>query len=131
MKIIEQTKLYLTEYFDNMINDLDMNAEYLLISNSCNEKEIEIINELRKIYMSEIKRIKFKNIECYLNDCEEINEKIYKNESKIDDTIKKELFREFCFFVNTNSAIKFENYKIGFLVTTDWYLSSDEIFSIK
>lgn len=101
-------KLTLIQYFDTIVNDVDINAENLLLDLK-DQCKIDEINSTRLKYISEIKSIeKFcienytKNIQYYDTKIKEFKEKQTKKD-KLEET--KQicailLDKKFCFLVN-------------------------------
>lgn len=126
MKTLELSKLYIIQYFDDLINQIDINAEYQLLAFSTVEHQNKI-NTTRNGLINEINTIKKYNLDS-LNR-HEIQENIKYDFIIKDIQATRMLFKKFCFFINpeTFNYFKDEFNDLGFLVVTDFYLSENEI----
>jgi hypothetical protein len=112
--------LRLIDYFDSVINDVDIEAEMQLVQYQNDSKKSEYINDVRDRLIEEINLIKD------LCDLRKRNESIDFSNAKDDD-----IFKEFCFFIGSKYLHQYQDYDFGLLVKTDFCLSSSQIKDLK
>lgn len=119
-------RLKISEYFENLINDLDIHVEEIILNNIENEQlKIELDN-LRKIYMDEL--IKIRDINLKICETQKFQANISCGNRLNDREEDKGLTKHYCYFLNKNSYFKFPvEYKHGILVVADWSLSDKEL----
>ena len=116
--------LKIIDYFDSVINEIDIEAEIQLTTCYQNEKKVENINCIRQKLIDEVNKVKER---CYFLNNMKTNEE---TEIFADDA---DLFKEFCFFIESKClAIQFSDLDFGVLVkTNNFYLASSDIENLK
>lgn len=117
------TRLKISNYIDNLINELDIHIEEIILSNIENEKLKVDLDDLRKIYIDELIKIRDMNLKICDTQRQQLNENMV-NDGELDESLTK----HYCYFLNKNSYFKFPvEYKHGILVVTDWALTVEEL----
>jgi hypothetical protein len=141
-------RLYIVNYFDLIINQIDLTAEVTLDhlndkttsnnTSSCsgssrtatvasNEDEHDEINRIRGELIHEIKRLEqaaLVNYDKNLKTNAAIFNNLSANGEKSDTAdMRNKLFSNYCILIDKNSLSNKYNYKLGLLVVLDWYLS--------
>lgn len=117
-------RIFVHEYFKDLINEIDMEAESLLM-NLNDELFIKNINDQRASMIIEIKAISDLN----LNGAEKLQSTI----SDGDVIAVEDLFKQYCFYLNMKVLTDFtiEKERLGLLVISDFYVSKDNIDQLK
>jgi hypothetical protein len=151
-------RLYIVNYFDLIINQIDITAESALndlnepspatknnaTSNNntthqqkhSNEAERNEINKLRDELIREIKKLEQAALANYDNDMK-TNIGFYTsvndgNGDKLDSIdVKTKLFSNYCILIDKKFLVSKYNYKLGLLIVLDWYLSETDIKILK
>lgn len=123
-------KLWITEYLDNVINDVDMDAEMILVNFTQGENEqiANQINQMRARMINEIKEIEKSNLKNLEENQEKIIKKFNKSSRFTFDTtdLVEALFKKYCFYVKRESLANYIGFSFGILVISDWCLTEDE-----
>jgi hypothetical protein len=112
--------LKLIDHFDFVINDIDIEAEIQLMQCQNDFKKLESINNIREKLIEEINLMK--------ESCD------LRKRSDIVDIFAleiKDLFKEFCFFIENKYLVQYQDYDLGLLVKTNFYISEDQINDLK
>jgi Leucine-rich repeat (LRR) protein len=119
-------KLKLYEYFDSLINQVDLAVETAISENYHNEKLINVLNWLRDVLLHEIRNVQAINLKALSNLDTETHKEL----------TNEELFPRFCFLIHTSPGRmrqKYENDRLPLqefglvLIVTDMYLTEGEI----
>lgn len=134
-------KKWIIEYFDYVINKIDLDTEFMLMNN-LNDK-IDQINKIRKAYINVIENMQNYNLKQYEMNKFDLIAKLDKylymvtgndvknqddvSEKKLID-VKRSLFKEHCVYVEKDILDMLFNkeFLLGALVVTDSFL--DESF---
>jgi hypothetical protein len=121
MSLLGKCRLLVVEYFDRLINEIDLSAERSLseVSGDASETTREI-NRVRNEFLKEIRSTESK---C-LHDLERPGFVSQLEHLKEDERLKKRLFTRFCFIIAKNKGWNFHD---GLLYVTDRYLSDHQI----
>lgn len=111
-------KIKIIEYFDAVINEVDISAEILILNETC-EKIIEKANSTRKKFIDIIKSIQDFNLEC-LN-----SKQIYDPEND------RLLFKKYCFLLDVNLSKNAGEKSLGVLIVINGYINHDLIKYLK
>ena len=114
--------LSITSYFESVINSIDLKAETSFIQLKLNNQQKNSINKLRQDYIDEIKRIQDSNLKALQNT--------EKDQCEIDNE-HDQLFKSYCFIIDDYRDLSFSHKILGLLVVTEWYLTAEEINSLK
>jgi hypothetical protein len=110
---IGKFRLKITDYFDSVINEIDLFTETLLKANFDDETEANILNETRNELLNQVKEIEKVNLN-HLNE----------NRDALLDDQTENVFVEFCF------VLQFDQYDIR-LIITDKFLPPNEVTHLK
>ena len=130
-------KLTIVDYFDTLINQIDIASETLISENHTDENKKKEVNTLRLEFLNEIKRIQAVNLknyeEIYYNRLNLIS--LSKNDQdacgRLEKITDNAIFKVFCFYVENSYLKNVCAPKNGLLVTLDWFLNENEIAFIK
>lgn len=114
-----QNKLIIVNIFDETINQVDIDAETILIRINRNDdikQSIEEINQSRQLLINKIKEIKNANLDNF-------NKATYTNEHPLEVT-KDNLFVKYCLYLNSDTvrSFTFNKDRLGILLVTDFYI---------
>lgn len=112
--------LRLIDYFDFVINDVDIEAEIQLMQHQNDIKKSECINSAREKLIQEINIIK-----------EACDLRKRKDELDFSKANEDDIFKEFCFFLESKYLHQYQEYDLGLLVKTNFYLSIEQIKDLK
>ena len=114
-------RLIIAEYYDRLVNLIDIRCELLLDLFGSNSEYKNRINLARGCVLEKVTSTQKLNFDSYRLERNAENE----NE-KLDDEFLESLFLDnFCFLVQANSFIGFR------LVVTDWYVSEESLVWIR
>jgi hypothetical protein len=111
-------RLKIIEYFDKLVNQIDICSEKLITKNNklnLVKNDNDDINIIRMKLIEEIKQIEMFN----LNQLEENN-----NGPANKD---EDIFKCFSFFIEQFYLEKIPFFKLGVLVVIDWFMNQDQI----
>lgn len=122
-------RMKIIEYFDSLINEVDIKAEKLLELYHVENLQ-QLINNTRQLFINEIELIKNFNLSNLSNNEDE-------NFTE-NDTIEDRLYKKYCFTLDKHLKkyfdLAFENSvqekireKFGFLIVTDAYISKHKL----
>lgn len=129
-------KLIITKYFDKIINDIDIDTETLIYNSSLkhdiNDDHVSYqneLNEIRTLFIKEIRAIQQANLRNYETNKDEIDSKISKSNKNDIGTI---LYVKFCFYLKKEIIRCYSDYnKLGILILIDLYYSDKQIEALK
>lgn len=131
-------KLWIVDYFDDLINKLDIITEKIIYKCKITKTLKDKLNSKRAKFINEIKRVESYNLDEYEKNIEHYSSRLsqldVKNLSKSQDLIielKKELFKKFCVFIEALDLPRNTNYLPGVLIITDWYITDEEVEILK
>lgn len=119
------------EYFNSLINQIDIKTEKLILQDNSNGINVALIEKIRTRMVQTIKEIERKNLENLLVIETEIKKILSKNIINWNEyfSIMNLIFKYFCVLVDRESLfkkIKISN-SLGVLVTFLGYLSTDQL----
>lgn len=126
MHLIDSSRLDVVEYFDDLVNQID-----IVIENNLQDKHLsfdhqENLNSIRCKYLDLINKIKKNNLQ---------EPHQFKNlrESEINTMDSSKQGDVFCFFINHELFYNFKERlkNVGILIVTDFYLSQVTINKIR
>ena len=122
--MLSTVRLRIVDYFESLVNQIDLKAETLIIDLRY-EKEESLINEKRKQFIDEIKQIEDFNLR-NLNNLNVENLSLLSEEEAND-----KVFAKFCFIVY-KSCMEFSNLSqidstLGFLILLEKYIRKDKL----
>lgn len=129
-KVKKNIKLLIVQYFDQVLNRIDIDTESILIKlnkeKSKNEQLIDEMNTTRTRLIKEIKDIQEFNIQ----NCVD-NQTI--NENDNINSFKPRLFTRYSFYLPIQSLKNFsiDRNRLGVLITTDFVVSDKQIEALK
>ena len=134
-------KLTIIDYFDKLINQIDIATETLISEFNSNESSKEEINNLRFQFLEEIKRVQTFNLknfeEIFHNEFIKIRKKLLnsKNSNEVaccaGIDIKNNIFKLCCIFIENCCLNNVFTSKYGLLVTLDWFMNENDVNLIK
>jgi hypothetical protein len=116
-------RLKIAEYFDSLVNYIDIKAEESLVQ-ECNNFNKDLINKNRNILIENIKKIESTN----LAHLESANINYLESLSEDEEKLKAAIFKKFCFKLKRNTHSATFPFKFT-LIITDQYLSKYQIDS--
>ena len=122
-KNIKIPRLIICDYYDSLVNEVDIRAEKLLLNRELDNSEINRINYIRNGFIKKIQDVQAK---C-LNKYDEVFAENGGDEGCLikEDILMKDLFSSyFCFFISFMGLFGFK------LIITDWYVGDSYIESI-
>lgn len=121
---MDTSRLWISEYFSELINKLDINTEALLMSDSINLEMKNKINSIRYEYLSEITQTR-NQVLCNLD----FGTKTVDRVEEFDHETLNKIFYKFCFLIDSDDLIELLDckHKLGFLIISDFYFSQAEI----
>lgn len=134
-------KASINEFFEKVINDIDVETETELLSlesrPNINEevrvRERQLFNSLRFELISQVNSIKQSNLKVFEQNTNLFQILLDKFKSIIDYEqnagvkLKKELSLRYCYFFKRDTLKNyFESRKIGVLLITDWFISDHD-----
>ena len=121
-------KLWINNYYDNIINEIDIRSEQILVKNRQFSNEI---NPNREKLLACVKHAKTEALEAFEKNAKLLEAKIkaFDSEKKFERLKKELLFNKSLFFVR--KSINNEPSFIGILVTNECYINSIEILYVK
>ena len=133
-------KLWITNYFDSVINKIDIFTENLIVEceSNANVKKRCDLNSTRDKIINEIKTIEEANLKEleinreYVRIQIEILRLNHKHEDLVNQ-ISKVLFKNFCIFISNKEVnVKLSSsYPLGILIVTDWFMTDADILFLK
>lgn len=129
MKLLDTFRLNIAEYFDSLVNQIDINVEKLVLNQHLSDElsldQKNDLHSIRNIYMNEINKIK----NFYLQNPLQLKN-LTENEIINENSLK--LNYEFCLLIDLNLFNYYNEKlnKVGVLVVTDFYLSQTMISKI-
>ena len=116
-------KLSIEDKFRNIINDIDVEAESLLM-NLTDKSIINSINGQRDVMIKEIEKIIKLNLQSYENNLARLHNYETKDEN---------LFENYCVYFDTDllSAGIANNDRLGLLIIFDYFVPDSQITAIK
>jgi len=113
-------RLLITNYFELLINEIDINAEVILLHSNLLDEEQKEINQIREKFIRKIKEIEEKNLNEYDLNSSNIEKQvklIRKDDSNREIRLFELLFQSsFCFFLNSDKLPKLFEFKLGILI---------------
>jgi hypothetical protein len=124
--MLNNFRLRVAEYYDLLVNQIDLKAETFLAENELRDEERTLVEGKRSHFLNEIKRIESLNFK-FLDESNFTNDELNHDEA---------IFKpEFCFIVSgaeladvaiKNSLNRFD-VAFGYLVITDKFLSAEQL----
>jgi hypothetical protein len=118
-------RLRIVNYFDSVINYLDISCEKLLAQNQGPSKQIikSNINDVRENFIKSIEVVKSQCLELFNTTQINLNQVVH-----FED---KNLFKRFCFILKSEAIepnVSLESpFLLGYLILTEHYVSPEEI----
>lgn len=124
---MNEIKQNIVGYYESCLNVMDNHAEILLSNPEISERDIQHINSLRDLFISEIRRIERLNLE-NLNKYQQNNQEDDKIDS-FDNLINITFQKKFCFFIpnDPNRGHLFKSNRFGVLVILNQFIPVDII----
>ena len=121
-------KLWLNNYFDNIINEIDIRTEQILVKNRQYSNEI---NPNREKLLACVKQAKAEALDAFEKNSKLLEAKVKScdNEKKFEKLKRELLFNKSLFFVR--KTVNSEPAFIGILISSEWYIKSMEILYVK
>ena len=131
-KMLSQLRLNIVEYFGSLINQIDLKAETLMLSEkfATDSNLVDIINKTREKFIAQLKSSSSYNLSL-LNSTDFSNK--LKNTTNDQEKINELLFKEFCFILDPSDEgdwseiFVIRNLILGYLVVTDKYISQESL----
>jgi hypothetical protein len=127
-------KLWIVDYFSDLINKIDIATEKIIYRCRISNKIKDKLNLIRVRFIDEIKRIEScnlenyeKNIEWYSFKLKNMNLKKFNQSHDLILELKRKLFKNYCFFIDARDLPRKTSYLLGVLITTDWYVADKEV----
>ena len=122
----------IVDYFDSVINQIDIDAEMKIASHEKNRngnsiESLKQINVIRNKYLEKIKQIQainLDNYDRYKENCDSMLKNLKKSEKVKRNKI---LLKKFAFYLNSQSIQNYSKNILGLLIVLDWYLSEDDL----
>lgn len=126
MKLIDTSIIDVVEYFDDLINRVDIVIENNLLNQDLSIDKQEYFNSIRDEYLHLINNIKMYNLE-------EPHRFKHLRESEINTKYSTKQGDVFCFFIDHNLSIHDNTIlsQVGHLIVTDFYLSQISLKKIQ
>jgi len=125
-------KLWIIEYFESLVQQVDIDTETLILENELNEAEIQKLNSTREYYINEIVKTQAKNLSAYEKKSESYEAIVSEDQSEETiDKILKEIFKHYCFLLNKDDLQGVEQNTIGVLIFTRHFLNDSELNDFK
>jgi hypothetical protein len=125
-------KLWLIDYFESLVQQVDIDTETLIVENDLNEAEIEKLNSTRDYYINEIVKAQAKNLSAYDKKSQIYEAIVFKDQSEETiDKILKDIFEHYCFLLNKDDLQGVEQNAIGVLFFTRHFLNDSELNDFK
>ena len=122
LKRFPKANMVIVEYFEEMINRIDIEAETILLNEQTEETVREQMNRLRDQFLKEIQSIKEHNLTAYDKNQIRLNRTLAQlEESSQVNAYFSELMPHFCFHLSKQSLNG--KHLIGVLVIADSYWS--------
>ena len=113
-------RVLITNYFESLINEIDINAEVILLHSDLIEEERKELNQIREKFIRKIREIEEKNLNEYDSNSSNIEKqvKLLRNDdANIELRLHELLFQsEFCFILNSDKLPKLFEFKLGILI---------------
>jgi hypothetical protein len=109
-------KLRIVDYFDDLKNKIDLLVEFYISDNQHDLAGIDEINKARETWIKEAD-------ECQDHNLTELEE----NENKDSLIQDEELFKRFCFLINSNADLQTTGCFTGHFISTDVYLRPGQV----
>jgi hypothetical protein len=128
-RMLSHYRLQIVNYFDKLVNQLDVQTETLLNEQRLTSEEKERLNETRIKFVERIKQVEAFD----LSRLESLDLDELKSMSELE--VQQALFSQFCFFIHFNGfniELDFYNQKLcsvylGYLVVIDKFLSPSQL----
>ena len=133
-------RLWVTDYFSGIINQVDILTERLLVvcEHGKLAKRKRKLNLMREKLINEIKlveEVNFKELEnngdSIIIQIENVRIAHFSDKQWLISEISRILFKKFCIFMDFEELKKTSNYKLGLLIVTDWFLTESDIAFLK
>jgi hypothetical protein len=136
----------LTEYYDSIINKIDISAETRLIENDISDYERNNINQIRNQFIDVIRGLEKDRMEYYdknPKECEEVVHKVRELNKQPDSILyiqpHKLVCEKFCIFIDRShlgylkltSRHFSSSYDVGILIIIDYCFSENQIEKLK
>ena len=109
-----QIRLKFNEYFDSLVNSVDIKAETLLEQFKRKSEKIDEINSQRAKFIEAIDKCRQVNLD-YLESSQKSSEFYLEHVLDSNDELSENSFKENCFFLNSFDD-SFENFSLGLLL---------------
>lgn len=128
-------KLWIVEYFESIINQIDIRAERLIAQENPDEIDITIIEKKRNQMIQNIRKIEQKNLKnLSLNDLEiqKSLDNIIRNKDEFLSLMNL-IFRDFCVMVDRETTFKTKKLSndFGVLLTFQGFLCCEQLVIFK
>ncbi len=127
-----EIKLCFYSYYDTIKNNVDITTQIALMNQNCPDVQREILTQNTLIIdtVNEIMISNLKEIDKYFGiNFNKLNEiSFYSNCNYNEENLKKLIISNFCFYIPPDGmkvSLKQEN-RLGCLITSDWYMTSNE-----
>lgn len=118
-------KLFISNYYDEIINDIDLYTEtYLLKLNDNPDEESQRVNKIRDDFIQEINSVKEKNIINYEINLQKQIVEIDENLHDLEN-VRSKIFKFNC--VRLNLIENDTSFNLGIMLVTDWYLDKKQL----
>jgi hypothetical protein len=125
-------KLWIIDYFESLVQQVDIDTETVILENELNEAEIQKLNSTREYYINEIVKAQAKNMSAYEKRSEKYEAIVSEDQSEETiDKILKEIFKYYCFLLNKDDLQGVEQNTIGVLIFTRHFLNDSELNDFK
>ncbi|RNA30639.1 hypothetical protein BpHYR1_011482, partial [Brachionus plicatilis] len=128
-------KLWIVEYFESIINQIDIRTETLLAQENLDEISIAAVEKKRAHMIRTIKDIEQKNLKNLSENESDLN-KLLENFMKNKDessSLMNFVFKDSCVLVDIETSLKIkpDSDEFGILVTFQGYLTCDQLKKYK
>ena len=125
VKIIGEIKQDLINHFDLTKNGIDLYSQSQLSSNEKLLSDSNVKDKFWNVYQNLIAKVD----EIFEKNIAKINNSKTTNFKNDKELIKQDIIDSYCYFIDNNSLKpNFKNnFLVGILIVTDWYLNQNEI----
>jgi hypothetical protein len=120
--LVSKAKLAISDYFDSLVSDIDLQAECLMIHEPENERRINSIRDKFLTRIRDVEKLNMRHIE-------------HLAASNRIEAAEIELFKETCFLVGKNAlseaGLQFQDIDLGLLVIVSENMSYEQIEMFK
>jgi hypothetical protein len=113
-------RLLISNYFEFLVNEIDINAELILLHSDLTDEERQVLNQIRDKFIKKIKQVEEKNLNKYDTNSLNVDKQVRllrKDDANRDARLFELLFQSgFCFVVNSDKLPKLFEFRLGILI---------------